>query len=132
MEAICVVAGGDNENSYYKTTALQQWLFGVEISDTAIIFLKDVILFVASQKKMAFFKQIQSGKENEAHSPKYAFIVREKSDAEKSYLKEASQVIAKNCSSSPRVGWFPKDKYEGDFIKDWWKSVDQSVGSIEK
>jgi nucleosome binding factor SPN SPT16 subunit len=29
-----------------------------------------------------------------------------------------------------RIGWFPKDKYEGDFIKDWNKAVDQ--GGFEK
>ncbi len=58
MDAICVVSGADSESSYYKTTAIQQWLFGVEITDTAILFLDKLVVFISSPKKISFFKQV--------------------------------------------------------------------------
>ena len=58
MDAICVVTGTDSDSSYYKTTAIQQWLFGVEITDTAILFLDKLVVFIASPKKIQFFKQV--------------------------------------------------------------------------
>jgi len=59
MDAICVVSGADSESSYYKTTAIQQWLFGVEITDTAILFLDKLVVFISSPKKISFFKQVR-------------------------------------------------------------------------
>lgn len=128
IDAVCVVTGGDSESSYYKTTAIQQWLFGVEISDTAILFLDKLVVFVASPKKIAFLKQIEGGKENDS-SPKFKFINREKNDASKSFLGEAIETLKKSHGGK-RIGWFPKDKYEGEFIQDWNKAVDQ--GGFEK
>jgi nucleosome binding factor SPN SPT16 subunit len=90
-----VVTGGDSESSYYKTTAIQQWLFGVEISDTAILFLDKLVVFVASPKKIAFLKQIEGGKENDS-SPKFKFINREKTDTSKSFLSEAIELLKKS------------------------------------
>jgi len=77
IDAICLVAGAESENSYYKTTAIQQWLFGVEISDMAILFLDNLVAFIASPKKIAFLKQIEGIKDTE-HLPKFRFINREK------------------------------------------------------
>lgn len=124
IDALCVVTGGDSESSYYKTTAIQQWLFGVEISDTAILFLDKLVVFVASPKKINFLKQVEGGKENDS-SPKFKFINREKTDTEKTYLKEAIECIKKSHNGK-KIGWFPKDKYDGDFIKDWNKLVNQA------
>jgi nucleosome binding factor SPN SPT16 subunit len=95
IDAVCVVTGGDSESSYYKTTAIQQWLFGVEISDTAILFLDKLVVFVASPKKIAFLKQIEGGKENDS-SPKFKFINREKTDTSKSFLSEAIELLKKS------------------------------------
>ena len=128
IDAICVVTGGDSESSYYKTTAIQQWLFCVEISDTAILFLDNTVVFVASPKKIAFLKQVEGSKENDS-IPKYKFINREKTDSEKTFLKEAIETLKKSHNGR-KIGVFPKDKYDGEFIKDWNKAVDQ--GGFEK
>lgn len=58
MDAVCVVTGTDSDSSYYKTTSIQQWLFGVEITDTAILFLDKLVVFIASPKKIQFLKQV--------------------------------------------------------------------------
>lgn len=124
MDAICVTAGADSEASYNKTASVQQWLFGVEITDTAIVFCDKVVVFVASPKKIAFFKQIENGKEND-HLPKYVFVNREKTDADKKFLKEAIDHIKKSGSGS-KIGVFLKDKYDGEFFADWNKAIDQA------
>lgn len=124
MDAICVVTGTDSDSSYYKTTAIQQWLFGVEITDTAILFLDKLVVFVASPKKIQFFKQIESGKEND-HLPRFKFITREKNESDKSFLNEAIELIKKS-KDGKKIGVFPKEKFEGDFFKDWNKTMDQA------
>lgn len=128
VDAICVATGGEGENSYYKTTAIQQWLFGIEISDMAILFLDKLVVFVASPKKIAFLKQVEGGKEND-QIPKFKFINREKTDVDKTYLKEAIEAIKKSHQGK-KIGVFPKEKYDGEFIKDWNKHIDQ--GGFEK
>jgi hypothetical protein len=70
-------------------------LFGVEITDTAILFLDKLVVFVASPKKISFLKQIEGGKENDS-SPKFKFISREKTDANKAFLREAIEALKKS------------------------------------
>ncbi|RNA22609.1 FACT complex subunit SPT16 isoform X2 [Brachionus plicatilis] len=124
MDAVCVVTGTDSDSSYYKATAIQQWLFGVEITDTAILFLDKLVVFVASPKKIQFLKQIESGKEND-HLPRFKFIIREKNESDKSFLTEAIELIKKS-KEGKKIGVFPKEKFDGDFFKDWNKSLDQA------
>jgi hypothetical protein len=38
---------------------IKQWLFGVEITDSIIVFCDKYIIFVASPKKLQFFKQVK-------------------------------------------------------------------------
>lgn len=70
-------------------------MFGVEITDTAILFLDKLVVFVASPKKISFLKQIEGGKENDS-SPKFKFISREKTDANKTFLREAIEALKKS------------------------------------
>ncbi len=70
-------------------------MFGVEISDMAILFLDKLVVFVASPKKIQFLKQVDGGKEND-HLPKFKFINREKTDTDKAYLKEAIELLKKS------------------------------------
>jgi hypothetical protein len=37
----------------------KQWLFGVEVTDSMIIFCDKHVIFVASPKKLSFFKQVR-------------------------------------------------------------------------
>lgn len=38
----------------------KQWLFGLEITDTAILFLEKLVVFISSSKKISFFKQVRN------------------------------------------------------------------------
>lgn len=54
-----------------------------------------MVVFVGSQKKIAFFKQVEGGKENDG-SIKFKFITRDKNDSDKVYLKETIELIKKS------------------------------------
>lgn len=106
---------------------MKQWLFGVEINDSAIIFLDKTVIFIASPKKIAFFKQVEQGKENRHSSLAYKFIQREKTadTSDMTHFKEAIELIKKSHGGH-RLGMFLKEKHEGDFVAGWNKAVDQA------
>lgn len=125
MDAICFVSGTNREGLYCKTASIQVWLFGLEISgDAGIFLLENQIVFIASPKKIAFLKQIDPGKENETFL-EYKFIVRNKNDSNQTVFKDAIRLLF-SSGDGHRIGCLPNEKYEGDFVKDWEKAVDKA------
>ncbi|XP_059470913.1 FACT complex subunit spt16-like [Neocloeon triangulifer] len=117
MDALVVPVGNTKEISYCKSTALQLWLFGLELADCVMVFAENEVHFLASKKKVEFLSQL-AAENSEEGMPTFKFHQRDQSDEDKANFKTLMNII-KGSKEGKVVGMFVKDKdgFSNSFVK---------------
>ncbi|OAQ33302.1 metallopeptidase family M24 protein [Linnemannia elongata AG-77] len=128
VNTLLVVLGdmSDEDNVYQKTTALQIWLFGYELTQTLMLFTPEALHIVTGSKKA---KILESLKQWEGQQFPVEIHARTKDEAHNEELfQKMTDIMAKHGN---RVGIFAKDTQTGAFANAWKVALEGSNKSFE-
>lgn len=117
LDVLVCGVGTDGDVVYSKSTSMQTWLFGYELSDTLMVAAEKTLYFLASKKKIEFLKQIESNLDPAV--PPVKLLTRDKADNDKKNFEKLTEAI-KQSRKGKTLGVFSKDKgFPGAFMDSW-------------
>jgi nucleosome binding factor SPN SPT16 subunit len=60
VDSLLVGVGVDEDTVYSRSTSMQTWLLGYELTDTLMLFTPSAVHFLASKKKVDFLKPLEA------------------------------------------------------------------------
>ena len=108
----------DDDYLNSKSTALQAWLLGYDLTNTVMVLTSDNIFFLASKKKIEFLRPLESNLDSSKTVPDIKLLVRDKEDMDKKNFSKLVDAI-KSSNDGKTIGSFTKDKFPGDFMNAW-------------
>ncbi|VVC28157.1 Hypothetical protein CINCED_3A014976 [Cinara cedri] len=122
VDAFTCAVGVDDYTMYSKSSSLQIWLFGYELTDTVSVFTQESVHIIASKKKVEFLKPAENVKDSDCPSVK--LIIREKGGNDKDSFEKLIKAL-KSSKNGKTVGVFGKEKYPGVFMDAWRSEFDK-------
>ncbi|KAF8975326.1 FACT complex subunit spt16, partial [Haplosporangium bisporale] len=128
VNSMLVVLGNmsDDDNIYQKTTAMQTWLFGYELTQTLMLFTPDTLHIVTGSNKA---KILESLKQSDTVQFGVEIYARSKDETHNRELFQ--KIIDIMAKQGERVGVFAKDKQSGAFAETWKEALQSSGKTFE-
>ncbi|KAF9107211.1 FACT complex subunit spt16 [Mortierella sp. AM989] len=128
VSSLLVVLGnmGEEDNMYQKTTALQIWLFGYELTQTLMLFTPDTLHVVTGGNKAKILESLKTWE-----GPQFPIEIHARSKDEAHNEEIFQKIVDIILKHGDRVGVFAKDIQTGAFATAWKSAMEKSQKPIE-